>query len=77
MLVRLGLKLHLPGLCTGPDIALSDPWCTPWFLPVVALVSVLIIIAGLFMLVAQVPRKATTSPLKFSGSEGVLMFTGT
>lgn len=48
---------------------------TPWFLPVVALVSVLIILAGLFMLVAQVPRKAATSPLKFSGFEGVLMAT--
>lgn len=48
---------------------------TPWFLPVVALVSVLIVVAGLFMLVAQVPRKAAASPLKFSGSEGVLMAT--
>ena len=42
---------------------------TPWFLPVVALVSVLIVVAGLFMLVAQVPRKAAASPLRFSGSE--------
>jgi len=48
---------------------------TPWFLPVVALVSVLIVVAGLFMLVAQVPRKAAASPLRFSGSEGVLMAT--
>ena len=46
-----------------------------WLLPTAALVSVLAIIAGLVLLAMQVPRKAATSPLRLSDSEGVLLAT--
>ena len=46
-----------------------------WLLPTAALVSVLAVIAGLVLLIMQVPRKAAASPLRFSDSEGVLMAT--
>ena len=46
-----------------------------WLLPTAALVSVLAVIAGLVLLIMQVPRKPAASPLRFSDSEGILMAT--
>ena len=46
-----------------------------WLLPTATLVSVLAVIAGLVLLIMQVPRKPAASPLRFSDSEGVLMAT--
>ena len=44
-----------------------------WFLPVAVAVAALVAIAGLFLLLMQVPRKALTTPLRFNDSEGTLL----
>lgn len=43
------------------------------FLPTAALVSALAIVAGLALLIMQLPRKTATSPLRLSDSKGVLL----
>ena len=44
-----------------------------WLVSIAALLSVCAIIAGLFLLIKQIPRKAAASPLRLTGSEGALL----
>ena len=46
-----------------------------WLLPLGVLASVLTFVAGLFLLLMQVPRRPANSPLRLSGSDGTLLAT--
>lgn len=44
-----------------------------WLVPCGVLASVLTFVAGLFLLLMQVPRRPANSPLRLSGSDGTLL----
>ena len=44
-----------------------------WLIPICALLSLFAIVAGAFVLIKQIPRKAAASPLRITGSEGSLV----
>lgn len=46
-----------------------------WLVPLTALVSILVALAGLSLLVAQVPRRARTTTLRLTGQDGSLLAT--
>ena len=46
-----------------------------WLVPCGVLASVLTFVAGLFLLLMQVPRRPANSPLRLSGSDGTLLAT--
>ena len=46
-----------------------------WLVPCGVLASVLTFVAGLFLLLMQVPRRPANSPLRLSGSDGSLLAT--
>lgn len=46
-----------------------------WLTPLTAILSILVALAGLALLVAQVPRRARTSSLRLTGQDGSLLAT--
>lgn len=44
-----------------------------WLIPIAALLSLFAIVAGAFVLIKQIPRKAAASPLRITGSESSLL----
>lgn len=71
---------HLPGisayLAAAQDHigAILSPRAH-WLVPCGVLASVLAFVAGLFLLLMQVPRRPANSPLRLSGSDGSLLAT--
>ncbi|BDA63868.1 hypothetical protein [Actinomyces capricornis] len=47
----------------------------PWIVPAAAGASVLVVLAGVLLLLAQIPRRARTSPLRLTGHDGTLLAT--
>ncbi|MCR2053534.1 hypothetical protein NSA19_11940 [Actinomyces bowdenii] len=47
----------------------------PWIVPATAGASALVVLAGAALLLAQVPRRARTSPLRLTGHDGSLLAT--
>jgi len=71
---------HLPGisayLAAAQDHigAILSPRAH-WLVPCGVLASVIAFLVGLFLLLMQVPRRPANSPLRLSGSDGVLLAT--
>lgn len=51
------------------------PGASSWLVPLTAVVSILVALAGLSLLVAQVPRRARTAALRLTGQDGSLLAT--
>lgn len=46
-----------------------------WIAPAAAAASILVVLAGIALLLAQIPRRARTSPLRLTGDDGSLLAT--
>ena len=71
---------HLPGIsvylaATHDQIGAILSPRTHWLVPCGVLASALAFVAGLFLLLMQVPRRPANSPLRLSGSDGALLAT--
>lgn len=67
-----GRAILAPAGARLKDLAASGE---PWIAPTAAGVSVLVALAGIALLLAQIPRRARTSPLRLTGHDGILLAT--